>query len=760
MYRNLLAKGWSPKESPKPPSHARLLPHLRAVQAAGEAIIDSRGPLILNNLGLEREPWLSRLRLAVSLSGLLHDLGKANSYFQGMVRGKADHPPTAQPVRHELLSVLLLLRDSGGIGGWLRTQITEAGQGAVAHELFQTVIAAVAGHHVKMDDEWSKAFAARRPLGGGTELTLYLDHPDLQPLFEGLLKPGDEIWSLLRSAATYPGKIRNAFNEQSVEWQDRLWKMPEWWRFAAAVKALTVAADVAGSALLPEQVGPRKWVKATLGPGPTPEQLGAVATQRLNGRTRRLFQQAIADSQARVTLVEAGCGSGKTVAAYLWAANRCAGRPLFFCYPTTGTATEGFLDYVAGGDMRTDLLHSRASVDLERMAMSRDELPGDESEDEQLRITSLKAWYPEVVVCTVDTVLALVRNNRRGLYSSPAILPGAFVFDEVHAYDEQMFAALIALIRALPGAPFLLMSASLPAAYKDLLHRQVAELADMPPPTGLEAISRYRIEWADSADLAFDEAARRVREGKRVLWVCNIVKRAQALFDRARQAGLPAVTYHSRFKYQDRVERHREVVDGFAAPPGSGLLAVTTQVAEMSLDLDADMLVTELAPASDLIQRLGRLNRRVTEKNPGEPRLALVVRPESEHPYRQNQLNEAAAWLDRLLALGRPLSQKDLADQFRRQADGRSPTLDLKTEWLDSGWCAYPGEVRKGGFNVSVILAEDAHVCRDSHSELIRLSLPVPYRKGMEQWPRLRGTLIAPAGFIHYDTRRGATWAE
>lgn len=758
MYRTLLAKGWSTEESAAPPSHARLVPHLRAVEAAGEAMVESRGAVILQNLGLDNEAvWLPRLRLALSLAAVLHDLGKANSFFQGMVRGKAAYPPQAQPIRHELVTALLLLRNSGGLADWLRARIDQAGQSAVREPLFQTVVGAVAGHHLKMDSDWSEAFRGQNPIGGGTTLALFLGHPDLRSLFDQGWSPGDETWSLLRSdRATYPGRSQFAFNAQSVAWQDFLARSPEWWRFAAAVKALTVAADVAGSALLPEGVGVRGWVRDALSGGPTGEQLNAVVAARLRGHTVRPFQRAIAESTPRVTLVEAGCGSGKTAAAYLWAARRAPGRKLFFCYPTTGTATEGFLGYVHESEVEAQLLHSRAAVDLERVTTTQEQ----EGEEEQLRVSSLSAWGPEVVVCTVDTVLALVRNNRRGLYGSPTILSGAFVLDEVHAYDDEMFAAVLALIRALPGAPFLLMSASLPAGHKDLLRKTVGELGEVYPPAELEAIPRYRIQWAEGLDAAFEEVAEQLARGARVLWVCNTVARAQALFDRAREAGLPAVTYHSRFKYRDRVDRHRQVVDAFASPPGASLLAVTTQVAEMSLDLDADLLVSELAPVPALIQRLGRLNRRVTENQPGSPRLALVLRPGSDLPYTAGELADAEAWVDRLLSRGRPLSQQDLAEEFRQQAGRRPLQLELRTEWLDSGWLAKPGMVREPGFTVSVILAEDADACRASAAERVRRSLPVPYRAGMDGWPRVHGTLVAPSDVLRYDAERGAAWAD
>ncbi len=190
-----------------------------------------------------------------------------------------------------------------------------------------------------------------------------------------------------------------------------------------------------------------------------------VVAARLNGNQPRDFQAAIGASKGRVTLVEAGCGSGKTAAAYLWAAHHAHEKKLFFCYPTTGTATEGFLGYVHETDVEASLIHSRAIVDLEGIA----EVTDDDENDHLLRIESLKAWSPQVVICTADTVLALIRNNRRGLYNSPAILTASFVFDELHAYDNRMFEAVIALIKALPGASFLLMTASLPKARKDFL---------------------------------------------------------------------------------------------------------------------------------------------------------------------------------------------------------------------------------------------------------------------------------------------------
>src|SRR5581483_4686256 len=89
-----------------------------------------------------------------------------------------------------------------------------------------------------------------------------------------------------------------------------------------------------------------RWIAGAFDRKPTGEQLARVVSVKLGGQPLREFQRQIGGSTAPVTYVRAGCGSGKTAAAYHWAATQYPGRRLYFCYPTTGTATEGFRDYL------------------------------------------------------------------------------------------------------------------------------------------------------------------------------------------------------------------------------------------------------------------------------------------------------------------------------------------------------------------------------------------------------------------------------
>jgi CRISPR-associated endonuclease/helicase Cas3 len=752
-FDHLLAKSYSDSASrEEAPAYARLLPHLRAVERAGDSIVEVAGELILHQLNLPSTPWLSRLRRAVKVGCLCHDIGKANESFQKMVRRQLD--PKLQPARHELLSAVLLMDKNYPIREWAMNLLKQDGESNDSEMLLDCVIGAVAGHHLKMDEEWRKAALALQG-GCGTSLEAMINHPDLKPLFRESAYESGITFSLIEGEPTYLGLRRMPFSVGSNRWRSALKKESEWWRFAAAVKGLVIAADVAGSAMLPEkgQVVIRQWVHDTLGRRVSMDLMRKVVCERLKGQKPRAFQEAIGNSEARVTLVEAGCGSGKTAAAYLWAARHADGKKLFFCYPTTGTATEGFLGYVHETEIEASLIHSRAIVDLEGIA----EVTDDDDGDHLLRIQSLNAWSPQAIICTADTVLALVRNNRRGLYNSPAILSGAFVFDELHAYDNPMFEAVVAFIKALPGASFLLMTASLPKVRKEFLLKNVTNIQEVSSPEDLETIPRYEFQRLNSEKEACAHAKTAAKNKKRVLWVCNTVRSAQRVLDELERQGMLARTYHSRFKYKDRVRQHRKIVRWFGVDRRRvGIVAVTTQVAEMSLDLDADLLISEVAPIPGLIQRLGRLNRRVTPEHPGEPRITFFLTPKRSAPYDKAHLQLAERWVDELSALGRPLSQIDLSEHFNQLAPKEELRLDTRTAWLDSGWFATPEPVRDPGYSVSVILPDDERACRESQAEIIKRSIPMNYDPSMKYWTEFKGNLLAPAETIDYNAKTGA----
>src|SRR5262249_23570637 len=156
-----------------------------------------------------------------------------------------------------------------------------------------------------------------------------------------------------------------------------------------------------------------EWIRSALAKRIDPIELGPVIAEGLDKKPARDFQTRVGESVSPATVVIAGCGNGKTTAAYMWAKKHAANRKLFFTYPTTGTASAGFEDYLFDQkNLASDLIHGRAGVDLQAMRGT-----GEPESDDAVRIDSLRAWDRQAIVCTVDTVLGLLQNQRRPLYS-------------------------------------------------------------------------------------------------------------------------------------------------------------------------------------------------------------------------------------------------------------------------------------------------------------------------------------------------------
>lgn len=743
--RRLWAKS-KPCGEPDHPSMF-LAGHLADVYHAADRVLEATGDEQLSALGLDPPAYCDRLRRMVLLAAAVHDLGKANDHFQTMVRSERDVRTNPQGLRHEWVTVLMFRH----YHDWLLPAV------GGRETDFAFMEWAVAGHHPALDHP---SPPSRTPDGAGAEIQLLLGHDDFAAALEWLGTtfglPPHPRHATARLTLGDSGEVIAALTEwkrSAVRVWDRLKSLPEA-RLVPAVKSCLIAADVAGSALPKARPGDAdrwNWIDRAFAERPEPGDLQAVVDYRLGGNAPREFQTVVAASGARVSFVKAGCGSGKTVAAYLWAAQNHPTRRLYFCYPTTGTATEGFRDYLFDEAEKTpligaDLFHGRSPVDFELiLGTDRDVDPFDEAR----RLDSLRAWKTPVVACTVDTVLGLVQNNRRGLFGWPALVQSAFVFDEIHAYDDCLFGALLRFLRDLPGLPVLLMTASLPKAREEALRDVLGVLDPIPGPAELEDRPRYRKAVAPGGDpvLLVNET---LDNGGKVLWVCNTVGRGIDAADRVAVRN-PHI-YHSRFKYEDRIRRHADVIAAFK---GAGpALAVCSQVAEMSLDLSADLLVTDLAPVPALIQRLGRLNRRAEAGSATRP--FVVVEPDAPLPYKQADLDAARAWLDRLT--DGDISQRQLADAWEQEGDHDFELIG--SAWRDGGPQTTVRELREGSPGVTVLMRCDVARVQERPADLSRIVLPMPPRNGWDQWPRVRGLPVAPADAIIYDPIRGAQWQK
>ena len=714
--------------------------HSADVVAACEALFgNALGPTYLGR------QWMRFFRLGAAefprfyanavLACALHDLGKANDTFLGALERRRK-----QFIRHEHLSAFLL--DSSDCSTWLSIGYADA----------DVVISSILGHHLKASWEQPPSPTYRglsNPVLDGESMQVLSDHADF-----------DAVLQLAMDKAKLPQSARPAIDATADTWDEdrvdvgaeslrkrarrmkRRLDSPDLWQMTRAVKTALIVADSVGSATLARAEGNiTEWISERFPWHDTDERLltpdaieqkiiapriAEIRRTKPNATIPDEFQQAAEDLGARTgrALLLAPCGAGKTLAAWLWIKgvlrHVTASRALFL-YPTRGTTVEGFRDYVSlAPESDAALLHGAAKYDLRHQLQDIRSVDDDQPKNYEVddRLAKLAYWDKRIFSATVHQFLAFMQQDYASVCLLPVLADSVVIVDEVHSFDSRMFAALISFLREF-DVPVLCMTASLSGSRRTALENVGLEIYPQEPRRFVALkrsaeIPRYRVELGDpvsDATAAPDELSRRVNDalssGKRVLWVVNQVARCQGVGQELEGQHPDLVCYHGRFRHRDRARRHGEAIASFA---GSGpVLAITTQVCEMSLDLDADMLVTELAPIPSLIQRMGRCNRRAQHRrNHGYPGIVLIYPPEVARPYREHELKIAKEFVDRLVTLSEVSQQ-----QLERLLEDLSPLLPAD----GAGWSAFVEDgfwskgggsfMEEDGWTVTAVLTED-----------------------------------------------------
>ena len=413
------------------------------------------------------------------------------------------------------------------------------------------------------------------------------------------------------------------------------------------------AAAVAAAGLMPARPAPFGGLKR-LFPGRTPTPL------------QRWTEDVPLPQGPVLVVIEDMTGSGKTEAALtlshrLMASGQATG--LFLALPTMATANAMFgrmADayhrlFVHEARPSLALVHGRAALDP-RFATVLLELEGTRSL-QQVASTDpadepgefhCAAWLAEdrrrallaqVGVGTIDQAIMAVLPVRHATLRLQGLRGKVLIVDEAHAFDPYMQRELVELLQfhAALGGSAILLSATLSretrqglvSSYRKglgaaavSLSSQAYPLATLTGATGpvIEQFCAPRpglsrrvgvIRLPDIASVQ-ERVVAAARSGAAVAWVRNTVDDVLAAAASLRAEGIDPVVFHARFALCDRLTIEAEVLrrwgpDG-AASTRPGVL-VGSQVIEMSLDLDLDLICTDLAPVDRLIQRAGRLWR-------------------------------------------------------------------------------------------------------------------------------------------------------
>lgn len=773
MSKPLLAKGLKHGELP-------LEQHLVDTETAAKAIFKSR---ILRNwcrfFRVTDADWfLQHLQIAC----LFHDVGKANAEFDSLVRG---NKPFKQTLRHEWLSALVLHLPS--VRSWLEKSELD----------LEVITAGVLCHHLKASEtKKDRVDAFGKPRNSQTkEIQLYLHESQIQDTLAKIGQlAGVEGVPELPKKWELNSQWRKAYEDAcdtAEDFEEDIEDDPKRRALLLAVKAGVIASDSVASGIFRTE-GSNKiasWVEKYLHQSPiTPDEIEKDILQPRYqqiesklGKPFKLkcFQEKAFGLHSRLLLLSA-CGSGKTIFAYKWQQGvleqHQAGR-IIFLYPTRGTATEGFKDYVSWApESKAALLHGTALYELQGLF----ENPSESTKEMKNRdfttnekLYALGFWEKRFFSATVDQFLSFLTHNYNAICLLPILADSVVVIDEIHSFSKKMFDNLISFLEHF-DIPVLCITATLPKARREQL---TAKLENRKPGTGLDVFPKEQ-ERSQLKDLkeaeerprylihstnqktAFSKAieAYQQEKGKRVLWVVNTVDRCREIANQLEnEVQKEVLTYHSLFRLDDRQNRHSATVSAFQGQ-GTAIIAVTTQVCEMSLDLDADILITELAPISSLVQRFGRSNRHGLIDYAS----IWVYEPLDKLPYSEKELVQAKKFLAGLLT--NQVSQKYLAEKleehslWERLADGSS-------SFIKGGYWATPESFRDiDDYSVSAVLDTDINDFLDLYekndSKAKGYILPIPKRLTLplEKCPKEAKKLppyLAVADHTNYSEKRG-----
>ncbi|MFE1395086.1 CRISPR-associated helicase Cas3' [Nocardiopsis alba] len=358
-------------------------------------------------------------------------------------------------------------------------------------------------------------------------------------------------------------------------------------------------------------------------------------------------------------VMRAPTGQGKTEAALLWAAtntrllsNDTGGTPrLFYTLPYLASinAMAVRLREELGQD-QVGVVHSRAASFYLANASCDDQDATHQSDDPERRrrqasraVTQANASRLFRELVRVTTPYQLLRGALGGTGHAATLIDSAnstYVFDELHAYDPRRLGMILAMMRqwADLGGRLGVISATLPDRLLEAIRYHLGEghqVELVEPGTDYVWPRRHRLQISDehlTDPTSVEQIEEELRSGKSVAVIANNVADAWHLYDRLSPlvrelyGEEAALLLHSRFRTCDRARIEEAIRERFGTgtdPRRPGLL-VATQVVEVSLDVDFDVLHTSAAPLEALLQRFGRVNRVGAL---GEPAPVIVHRP-------------------------------------------------------------------------------------------------------------------------------------
>ncbi|MBC2179861.1 CRISPR-associated helicase Cas3' [Listeria booriae] len=499
----------------------------------------------------------------LKLACLTHDLGKMNVYFQEKVSGGRRNK---KEIPHNYLSVAFVPYKKLKEEGYSKEEI-------------QLLFQAVARHHERdihfTLEEWSS------------------EMQKLEQEWNGF------TYGALEDNRAYRNRIPSKYYQVSV----RIFEGDNAQSFELFIqyvllKGLLNRIDFAASAYIDVEK-PNDFLESALN-----NQLETFRKSNPDADWKPLQKYMYAHQQDNIIVV-AETGMGKTEAGLLWLGNNKG----FFTLPLR-TAINAIYDRLAGSETgiirenvtdRVGLLHSETYGQY----LQREK----DIQDIEEYFTKTRQMSLPITVCTLDQLFDFVFRYAGFEPKLATLSYSKVIIDEVQMYSPDLLAYLIVGLSYIQkvGGQFAILTATLPGIIPDLLAENGVSFTRAEEDFISDRI-RHSLEVVHkqiNSDFISD-----FYDGNRILVICNTVRVAKEMYEELEKIyGDEVKLIHSQFIKRDRNAKSDAILaDGHKTSEGP-CIWVATQVVEASLDIDFDLLFTELSDLNGLFQRMGRCYR-------------------------------------------------------------------------------------------------------------------------------------------------------
>lgn len=321
------------------------------------------------------------------------------------------------------------------------------------------------------------------------------------------------------------------------------------------------------------------------------------------------LQQFMINNQESNVVVVAQTGMGKTEAGLLWIGNNKG----FFTLPLKTAINEIYnriTKKIVQDRQKVGLLHSETIFKYLELQESTDE----ELDIDEYYIKTKQLSLP-ITICTLDQLFDIVFKYRGFELKLATLSYSKIVIDEVQMYSPDLLAYLIVGLHYITklGGKFAILTATLPGIVKEYLKNEGIEYKEPQHPFIKDELIRHSVK-VERSQINAEFIIGQFKNNK-ILVICNTVKKAREVFESIKNSreflnkNISIKLLHSRFTRKDRKQKEEEIVRFGAKGDNESGIWVTTQVVEASLDIDFDVLITELSDLNGLFQRMGRCYR-------------------------------------------------------------------------------------------------------------------------------------------------------